>query len=313
MTEQTTTAPEPDAQGVIHDVAVLDLTASTRPEDLAHIRRIEDVAVILVRESAAPALTRIDLEGVANVVQVPEQGVPRVHTGSLVMTGSAFADEAAKNDVLVVTGSLVVTEPVRKVALAGIIVTGSVLAPEGSEALAAALTRLTGVYSTFPYREGQHIDERTGTIELGAAALANREGTQDDILLINGTLTVREEIAELGYARLVVVGVVIAPRAAQALLEPRVTARSAIWYTAPPKVFVGNTTLSRIFFQLLEEPVTLVLVGNVTIDEDVTLDDVKPVAAAVYSTGNLRAPKDVLSLFQVREGQLTGTTKTWDD
>lgn len=304
--------PGPDPGGVIRDVAMLDLTASTRPEELAHIRRIEDVAVILVRESAAAALTRIDLEDVASVVQVPEHGVPRVHTGTLVLTGAAFADERAKDDVLVVTGALIATEPVRRVTLAGIIVTGAVLAPEGSEALAAALTRLTGSFETFPYREGQRIDHRSGDIEVGASGLANREGTPHDVLLVSGVLTVRGEIPDLGYERIVVSGTLIAPKATQDLLEPRVSAHSTIWYTAPPKVFTGTTTLSRAFFQLLDEPVTLILHGTTTVDADVTLDDVKPGVAAVYSHGTLRAPKEVLSLFQVREGRLTGTTTAWD-
>lgn len=304
--------PEPDSRGVIRDVAVLDLTASTRPEELAHIRRIEDVAVILVRESAAPALTRIDLSDVASVVQVPERGTPRVHTGTLVLTGAAFADERNKDDVLVVTGTLIATEPVRRVALAGVIVTGTVLAPEGSEALAAALTRLTGSFDTFPYREGQRIEHRSGNLEVGAAGLANREGTPHDVLLVSGVLTVRGEISGIGYERIVVSGTLIAPRAAQDLLEPRVSANSTVWYTAPPKVFSGTTTLSRAFFQLLEEPVTLILHGTTNIDRDVTLDDVKPAVAAVYSHGTLTAPRDVLSLFQVRDGRLSGTTTPWD-
>jgi len=309
---EATAAPEPDSRGVIRDVAVLDLTASTRPEELAHIRRIEDVATILVRESAAPALTRMDLNDVASIVQVPDHGVPRVHTGTLLLTGEAFADERNKDDVLVVTGTLVATEPVRRVALAGIIVTGTVLAPEGSEALAAALTRLTGTFDTFPYREGQRIQHRSGNIEIGASGLANRDGTPNDVLLVSGALTVRDDVSEIGYERIVVAGSLVAPRAKQDLLEPRVSANSTVWYTAPPKVFSGTTTLSRAFFQLLEEPVTLILHGTTTIDSDVTLEDVKQAVAAVYSHGTLKAPKDVLSLFQVREGRLTGTTKPWD-
>ncbi len=309
---EATTVPEPDARGVIQDVAVLDLTASTRPEELAHIRRIEDVAVILVRESAASALTRIDMSDVASVVQVPEHGIPRVHTGTLVLTGEAFADEKNKDDVLVVTGTLIATEPVRRVALAGVIVTGTVLAPEGSEALAAALTRLTGTFDTFPYREGQRIEHRSGNIEIGASGLANRGGTPHDVLLVSGVLTVRGEISDIGYERIVVAGSLVAPRQNQDLLEPRVTANSTVWYTAPPKSFSGTTTLSKAFFQLLDEPVTLILHGTTTIDPDVTLDDVKPAVAAVYSHGTLRAPKDVLSLFQVREGRLSGTTMPWE-
>ncbi|MGH7910426.1 MAG: hypothetical protein ACREOV_01755, partial [Candidatus Dormibacteraceae bacterium] len=61
MTDLTGT-PQPSSGGVIRDVAVLDLTSSARPEELQHLKRIEDVAVILVRESAAAALTHVDLE-----------------------------------------------------------------------------------------------------------------------------------------------------------------------------------------------------------------------------------------------------------
>lgn len=314
MTEDTTAQASGATEGgVIRGIAVLDLTASTRPEDLAHLRRIEDVAVILVRESAASVLTRIELEDVANVVQVPEHGVPHVHTGTLVMTGAAFAAESARDDVLVVTGILIATEPVQEVTLAGIIVTGLVLAPEGSDALAAALTRLTGTFTTFPYRKGQRIDQRSGTVELGAAALANREGSADDILLVSGMLTISGEVSEIGWSCIVVAGSAIAPKSLQEVLEPRLTAPSTVWYTAPPKVFTGNATLGRAFFQLLDGPVTLILHGNTTIEADVTVDDVKPAVAAVYSHGSLRAPREVLALFQAREGRLLGSAAALDD
>lgn len=299
---------EPGAGGVIRNVAVLDLTASTRAEELAHIRRIEDVAVILVRESAASALTRLDLVDVASVVQIPEHGVARVHTGTVTMSGEAFADESATDDVLVVTGTLVATTPVRRVVLAGIVVTGIVLAPEGSDALGTALTRLTGSFATFPYREGQHIDQRSGNVAMHGATLANRQGTPDDVLLVSGVLTVEGEVGEVGYGRIVVAGPLIAPRSAQDLLESRVNAQATVWYTGDPKVFTGPQTLGRTFFQLVEEPVTLVFSGPVRIDPDVTLDDVRAKVAAVYVLGPLEAPKDVLALFQIR-GQLLGPVR----
>jgi hypothetical protein len=302
------TPTEPGPGGVIRNVALLDLTASTRPEELAHIRRIEDVAVILVRESAAPALTRVDLVDVASVVQIPEHGAARVHTGTVVLSGEAFADENAKEDVLVVTGTLVATTPVHKVALAGVIVTGIVLAPEGSDALGTALTRLTGSFATFPYREGQHIDQRSGNVAVHGATLANRQGTPDDVLLVSGSLTVEGEVGEVGYSRIVVAGPLIAPRSAQDVLEPHVNAQSAVWYTGRPKVFTGPQTISRTFFQLAEEPLTLVFAGPVRIDADVSLDDVRDKVAGVYVIGPLEAPKDVLALFQIR-GEILGPVK----
>jgi hypothetical protein len=307
MSESTTHA-EPEPGGVIRNVAVLDLTANTRPEELAHIRRIEDVAVVLVRESAASALTRIDLVDVASVVQIPEHGMARVHTGTVTLSGESFADESAKDDVLVVTGTLVATTPVRRVVLAGIIVTGIVLAPEGSDALGTALTRLTGSFTTFPYREGQHIEQRAGNVEVHGATLANRHGTPDDVLLVSGILTVEGEVGEVGYGRIVVAGALIAPRAARDVLEPRLNVPAAVWYTGRPIVFTGPQTIGRTFFQLVEEPATLVFAGPVRIDADVSLDDVRAKVAAVYTLGPLEAPKDVLALFQIR-GELLGPVK----
>jgi len=311
MSEGTTHA-EPGPGGVIRDVAVLDLTATTHPEELAHIRRIEDVAVVLVRESAASALTRIDLVDVANIVQVPEGGRARLYTGTAVIDADTMADESATHDILVVTGTLIATTPIHHVSLAGIIVTGTVLAPEGSDALRSAIMRLTGTYSTFPYREGQNIEHRSGSVAVDGATLANPHGTADDVLLVSGTLTVTGEVGDVGYGRVVAAGPLIAPRSSRAVLEPYVSSPSVVWYTAPPKVFFGSQTLSRIFFELLEEPVTLILWGSTTVDADVTLDDVRHKVAAVYSQGSLKAPKDVLALFQVR-GELSGSSKALDD
>ncbi|MGH7910984.1 MAG: hypothetical protein ACREOV_04640, partial [Candidatus Dormibacteraceae bacterium] len=253
-----------------------------------------------------------DLEDVASVVTVPDGGQARVHTGVLVLDGDAFADQNNEGDVLVVTGSLIAITPVRHVAFAGMVVTGTVLAPEGSEAaLGAGMTRLTGSFNTFPYREGQRVEHRSGDLDLRGAALANRQGTPDDVLLVSGNLTMTGEVADIGYARLVVAGTLIAPATMQDALEPYLSAQSALWYVAPPKVFKGSQTISRAFFQLLEEPVTLVLIGAIEIDADVTLDDVRPNIAAVFSRGALRAPRDVLGLFQVR-GDLAGAVKAMD-
>lgn len=298
--------------GVVRDVAVLDLTAATRPEELEHLRRIQDVAAVLVRESAAVALTRIEVADVASVVAIPDGGRAHVHTGSLVLGGDAFADERVKHDFLVVTGSLVVTTPVREVAYAGIVVTGSMIVPEGSEAtLGSVVSRVTGSFSTFPLRDGERVVHRDGDVRLQGAALANPTGTHEDVLLVTGTLTVTGEVESMGFARVIVVGALLAPAAFRDILEPWVTASSTLWYTQAPKLLSGSQDVGRTFFQLLEGPAALAFLGSTRIDPDVTLDDVLPKVSEVFVTGSLHAPREVLALFQAR-GEISGSVEALD-
>ncbi|HEV8373746.1 MAG TPA: hypothetical protein VGR68_11130, partial [Actinomycetota bacterium] len=59
-------------EGVIRDVAMLDLTPMTKAEDLAGITRISDVAIVLVPESLMPAAVAIPMDDVAMVIPVPD-------------------------------------------------------------------------------------------------------------------------------------------------------------------------------------------------------------------------------------------------
>jgi hypothetical protein len=102
--------------GEIKDVAMLDLTALTSAEELAGITRISDVAAVLVPESLMPAVVGIPMDDVAMVVPVPDGVEVRSHTGALVMGGEALAGPAVENATLVVTGTLILTSPVERVA-----------------------------------------------------------------------------------------------------------------------------------------------------------------------------------------------------
>jgi hypothetical protein len=102
-------------EGVIQDVAVLDLTPMTSAEDLAGITRISDVAIVLVPESLMPAVVGIPMDDVAMLVPVPAGVQVREHTGASVMGGEALADPGAENAALIVTGTLILTSPVPRV------------------------------------------------------------------------------------------------------------------------------------------------------------------------------------------------------
>ena len=167
--------------GEINDVALLDLTPLRSAEELAGITRISDVAIILVPESLMAAAVGIPMDDVAMVVPVPDGVEVRVHTGSLVMGGEALAGPGVEHATLLVTGTLILTSPVHKVAYRQIIVMGLVLAPSGSEsALGAGLTRVTGSVDYYPYAEGQEVRVSTGEVRADGELFANPTGGPDD-------------------------------------------------------------------------------------------------------------------------------------
>jgi len=162
-------------EGVIRDVAMLDLTPMTSAEDLAGITRISDVAIVLVPAPLMPAVVGIPMDDVAMVVPVPTGVEVRSHTGALVMGGEALADPDAEDAALIVTGTLILTSPVQRVTYRQVIVIGLVLAPHGSEsALGAGLTRVTGSVDYYPAAEGQEVKVSTGQLRASGRSWPTR-------------------------------------------------------------------------------------------------------------------------------------------
>ena len=302
-------------EGVIRDVAMLDLTPLRSAEDLAGITRISDVAIVLVPESLMPAVVAIPMVDVAMVVPVPDGVQVHNHTGALVMGGEALADPEAENAVLVVTGTLILTSPVPKVAYRQVIVIGLVLAPQGSEsALGAGLTRVTGSVDYYPSAEGQEVKVSTGQLRADGEFLANPTGGPDDILVVAGQLIVTGLVATVGYRRIVVAGQVLAPRDAQGVLGPAIVMKGQLaWYTGQPRIFVGKETLGRSFFELLDRPLRLALVGRFEIDLDVTVELLRDKVEDVILVGKLVAPRQLVGVLQLLTTEKVGTITAAED
>ena len=171
---------EPASDGVVlSDQPVADFSHLTAPEHLAAISRIENVALVIVPESLAAAYTAIPSSGVAATIYVPDGANVRVHTGALVVGGDGIG---AADDVLIITGMLIITSPVTGPVPQRIHVVGSVLAPRGSEAaLGPALAGGTGGVSYYTPADGQDVKVFSGQVRLSGAMLANPAGQADDI------------------------------------------------------------------------------------------------------------------------------------
>lgn len=288
-----------DLAGEIRNVPTLDLSQVNSPDDLGAISRIENVSMVLVARSLAGAIWRIPMENVGAIIPVPDGARISVHTGAITLGGDALADPG-DNDVLIVTGALIFTTPVTKVGYRELIVTGSVLAPTGSEAaLGVALTRMTGGVDYFTYAEGQRIDKLAGEIRVGGEYLTNPNGSPDDVLSVGGQLVVTGQVSKVGYQRIFVGGVLVAPRDSRTVIESALTiGGTALWYGGnTPRVF-GSQTFGNDFFELVDEPLTMIITDDVEFEPDVDPDLVRTKVQEVASLGTLTASRRLAPVLQ---------------
>jgi hypothetical protein len=303
-----------DPSGIVENVAVLDLSTMKSVEELSRITRISHVANVIVPESLAGALAAIPMQNVASVVPVPDGARVNAHVGTLTMDGAALAAQTDAPTVLLLTGALVITSPVERVGLHSILTVGGVVAPEGSQAaLTPALRRTVGGVVYYPWEPGQDVKVFQGDIRVRGDILANLGGSDDDVAVVAGAMVVTSPVQVVGFRRIVVVGALLAPEESQLVLAPTLmVVGSAIWYTAPPRIFNGEEHFSAGFFELLDEPVTLVLSGKFQFDPDIPVDVVKAKVAAIVLNGKIEAGRSLVPLLQVLAIQKNGTIATLD-
>jgi len=297
-----------DEPGVVENVALLDLSTMKSADELGRIKSIRNVANVVVPESLAGVLAGIPMQNVANVVPVPDGARVNAHVGALTMDGAALAATSDTPTVLLLTGALVITSPVERVGIHSILTVGAVVAPEGSEAaLTPALRRTVGRVAYYPWVDGQSVRVFQGDTRVKGDVLANPGGAPDDIAIVAGTLLVTTPVPRVGFRRIVVVGSLVAPEESELLLSPAlVLVGDAVWYTAPPRLFSGADRFTAGFFELLDEPVTLVLNGAFKFEPDVPAQLVKERVAAIALNGAIKASRDLVPLLQLLTVQKQG-------
>lgn len=295
----------------IRDVALLDLTGAHSAAALEGVTRISRVATILVPESLLARLSSIPLDRVASTIPVPDGKKVKVFTGQITLSGEALANaDTQDSQILVIVGQLIITSPVQQVGYSDLIVVGQLVAPTGSEtALGTGVSRLTGQVVYYPYTEGASIRLLSGTAVSGEA-LANTGGQPGDILLATSNLVITSPIAHVGYQQVLAIGHVVVPKDTDPTALARITpvgGQVATYTTAaPPRVFDGKDHFSAGFFELLDEPTTLVLDGSFSFDEDVPPELLRQKVASIIFDGRLRAPRRLIPVLQllsvVRDG-----------
>ena len=297
---------------VIRDQPVVDFSHLKSPEDLATIREIKDVAMVIVPESLAAAYAAIPSSDIASTIYVPDGVNVRTHTGALVVGGDGIG---GAEDVLIVVGMLLITTPVTSPVPRRIHVIGSVLAPRGSEQLLGqVLAGGTGAVNYYQYADGQDFKLLSGQSRLSGAMLANPAGHPDDILIAAGQVVVTGEVTTVGYRTVVIAGQVAAPAAARDVIEPAAQIHGqAGWYDGDaPRVFNGDATLGADFFRLLDHPVSLVVFGDLTIGAGVSEALMREKITGITVFGDAIAPPELMGMLQVLATDVFGDIRASD-
>lgn len=300
------------APGEVNGQSILDLSHLTTADELAGISRINQVATVIVPQALAAAYATIPKFRVANTVFVPDGANVRVHTGALVVGGDGLG---SPDDVLVVVGVLIVTSPVGGTLPRQISVVGSVLAPKGSEGtLGPALSSGTGSVTYFRYVEGQEIKLFTGQVKLSGTSLANPAGSSADILLAAGQVIVTGDVPKIGFSQVVASGQLILPARSRDILEPRVQASGQVlWYqAAEPRILMEDTEVGADYFRLLDHTISLVVLGDLTITENVPHELIREKVTDIALLGDIIAPAELVPLLQVLTTEAFGSIRAAD-
>jgi hypothetical protein len=155
--------------------------------------------------------------------------------------------------------------------------------------------------------DGGQLVTNMGVAKLTGEALA-ASGHEDEILLVVGPLVVTTAVERVAYRRLVVVGVLVAPKGSEAALSGVALTGVSTFYTlgAAVRTVIGEERWGREFFEELPEPVTLVIVGAATVEPGVTRDLLREKVTGIALVGVVRAPKELVPILQVLSADKVG-------
>lgn len=175
---------------------------------------------------------------------------------------------------------------------------GVVLVPER---LSGALmgVEMSDVGNVVRISDEGKVHTMSGQTKVTGEALA--AGDPEAILLIMGQLFITTPCETVGYKEIRVIGQLIATRGSEAALMPKLTEVNGQALYLPPnaRLIMGDETFGREFLELLPQPAPLVVMGELRLEADVTVELVREKVPEIVLMGTLRAPRALVPLLQV--------------
>ena len=218
-----------------------------------------------------------------------------------------FAGEIKKMGILDLTGMKSAEELKKTTRIEKV---GTVLVPEDLMDTFMNIS-MEKVGTIVPVPRDQKYKTRTGQMELSPGMLAS--GDEDIRLILVGQGIMKEPVEEIGYGSLHLSGQFLFPRESQSVLEDSIdyTSGQLMYFSGSnPRIFTGDQKFSATFFEMIEEPMTMILVGTTTFSEDVTPELLQEKVEEIVMVGEMVASEEVISVLQFLAEHCVGEMKT---
>ncbi len=175
---------------------------------------------------------------------------------------------------------------------------GVILIPESLQHALAGISMMN-VGATVPIPDGANVSVQTGMIKMTGEAFATCD--EDAIMVLVGMVFVTSRIETVAAKQLIVSGQILAPVGSEAALGAGISRLTGqvIYYSGDvPKLFIGEDSLASEYFGLLENKISMIIVGEMTLESDVTTETLKEKVSGILLVGKLRVPRKLLATVQ---------------
>jgi hypothetical protein len=175
---------------------------------------------------------------------------------------------------------------------------------------------MTQVGSIISLPEGSKVNKIGGTMKISGEFLENPSVDGSDILLVTGELLITSPVTKFGYKQLIVTGQLFVPRGSEGVLSPFVTQLTGgiIAYDhRNPRLFMGQGRFGQDFFTYLKEPVTMIVMGEYLIEDDVSVELIREKVTEIILMGVLKtADKKLVPILQALAVEQWGVIQVSD-
>lgn len=142
----------------------------------------------------------------------------------------------------------------------------------------------------------------SGQLIVGSELFENSAGKPEDILVIVGQVVSTSMITKCGFNEVMIAGQLIVPKGSEAALGSALSRMigQILYYknTDNVRYFIGEDTFSSEFFEFIEDKLSMVFIGDITFEDNVTIEAVKSKVSEIVLIGDISAPKALVPLLQ---------------
>jgi hypothetical protein len=158
---------------------------------------------------------------------------------------------------------------------------------------------MKNVAGIIPVAPGANLKLLIGQTKVTGEALAAAK--EDEIWVIAGQAHITTPVTNFTGRELQICGQVFVPRGSEAAFTGAITKMQGqvVYVPAGARLLMGQESWGREFFELLPEPSAFCIMGQLSIEGDVTVDLLKAKVTEIALMGLIEAPRSLVPLLQV--------------